>query len=79
MELEGYPKKRKLDGIYCRVEREGKYYDLCFTDQTEEEQQEFLDSMDTKRLQSMCKLLAGVLRGIGDQFGIEGRNDDCEE
>lgn len=31
-------KKRELCGIYFRVERNGKFEDVCFTDMTELEQ-----------------------------------------
>lgn len=26
-----YPKKRNLDGVYFRVERDGKWENVCFT------------------------------------------------
>jgi hypothetical protein len=65
-----YPKRRDLDGVYYRVMREGKADSLCFTDLTTAEQDEFLESLDTKGLQRMCHLIADCLRGIGDQFDI---------
>ena len=41
MSHKNYPIVRDLDGIYYRVERDGKYYSLCFTDLTADEQQSF--------------------------------------
>ena len=33
-----YPKQRELDGVYTRVERNGHWYSVCFSDLTDEEQ-----------------------------------------
>ena len=64
------PMIRELDGIYNRVERNGIFHSLSFTDLTEVEQQKFLNRLDTDGLQRMCKLLANALREIGDQLDI---------
>jgi len=65
-----YPLKRELDGIYYRVEREGKFFNLCFTDLTVGEQREFLERLNTEGLIRMCHLLAEALRTVGEQFDI---------
>ena len=31
--MSNYPKKRNLDGVYFRIRRDDKWYDLCFSDQ----------------------------------------------
>ena len=37
-----YPIERELDGIYYRVERDGKWCNLCFTDLTTSEQEKMI-------------------------------------
>lgn len=44
-----YPKQRELDGVYTRVERNGHWYGVCFSDLTDEEQ----DVYD--KIQTICK------------------------
>ena len=73
-----YPKERELDGIFYRVKRDGKSYSICFSDLVEQEQDEVLADYDVDSLRRMCKILANSLRTVGDQFGIMGRNDECE-
>jgi len=76
-----YPVERELDGIYYRVKRNDKYFSLCFSDLTDEEQQEFLNRLDISGLQRMCKLLSGALRMIGDQLDLFRSTDfeDCSD
>jgi hypothetical protein len=70
-----YPIERNLDGIYFRIERDGKYINRCFSDLTDKEQTESISRYDNAALQRICKLLAGVLRDITDRFVIAGVND----
>jgi hypothetical protein len=65
-----YPVERNLDGIYYRVKREDKYFSLCFSDLTDEEQTEFLSRLEKDGFTRMCKELAASLRRVGDQFDI---------
>jgi len=67
-----YPLERNLDGIYYRVVHEGKALNKCFTDLTEEEQNNILEGYEKGQLIRMCQLLAGTLRQIGDQLDIAG-------
>jgi len=73
--LGDYPKERELDGVYTRVEREGKRFTLCFTDMTVEEQQEFLNRLDVEGLHRMCLILAGSLRALGDRLDFVNDED----
>ena len=61
---------RNLDGIYFRVERDGKFENICFSDMTENEIEIILKDADTTFLKGMCKLLAKTLKNIGDEFDI---------
>lgn len=65
-----YPTPRYLDGVYVRVERNGKGQTLSFTDLIEPEQQKYLATLDRDGLERMCILMAGAVRGIGDLFGL---------
>lgn len=65
-----YPKEFELDGIYIRVNRDGKYCNRCFTDLTKDEQKAYLGDLNERALERMCLTLADELRGFGE-FVIE--------
>jgi hypothetical protein len=65
-----YPLERNLDGIYFHVIRGGKGFSKCFTDLTEEEQNNILKGYEKDQLIRMCQVLVGTLRQIGDQLDI---------
>ena len=65
-----YPKIRKLDGVYFRVQRNGKWVNVCFTDLTEEEQETKIGKWDNDQLQRLALILATRLRAVGDQFNL---------
>lgn len=58
MAVQSYPKERGLDGMYFRVERDGKWRDLCFTDIIHEEREKVLESFDKDALIRTCLLFA---------------------
>lgn len=62
--------KRNLDGIYFRVERDGKWDNVCFSDLTDEERNKVMDGRTDEWLRQMCCLLANTIRNIGEQFDI---------
>lgn len=64
---EGCPVPLNLDGVYCREERNGKWFDRCFSDLTEEEQEKFLDRLDTAAQRRLCRLLAACLRTCSEE------------
>lgn len=71
---------RDLDGVYFRINRNGKWQNICFSDLTEEEMVRVLEDKDKKWLKNMCKVLANALRSIGDQLDIviDAREDEEE-
>lgn len=66
----GYPIQRNLDGVYFRVERDGRWCNVCFSDMTEEERNKTMEDKDIEWLKRMCHLMTGYLRAIGDELGI---------
>ena len=62
---------RNLDGIYFRVERDGKWQNLCFSDLTEEEQKKVLKDKSPEFVLQIALNMAKRLREIGDQLGLE--------
>ncbi len=66
-----YPIKRDLDPAYFRVEREGKWESLCFTDLTEKEREGVMDGRSESWLRKMVAILAGSLRDLGDRLNVE--------
>lgn len=63
---------RHLDGVYFRVERDGKWKSICFSDLTDDEMTKVLVNKDACELSRLCKILGRILRTIGDQFNIVG-------
>lgn len=62
--------KRNLDGVYFCIDTENGTETMCFSDMTEEQQDEVMLGKGDMWLKSMCKILARHLREIGDQFDI---------
>lgn len=62
--------KKNLDGVYFRVNRDGKWDDICFSDLTKEERNEVMENRDIEWLKSMCQILADTIAGIGEQLAI---------
>ena len=70
MDEKGYPIKRNLDGVYYRVDRDGKWDSVCFSDLTDEERMEFMSKLSEPGLKHLAEHLAGVLRHIGNTLDI---------
>lgn len=62
--------KRNLDGVYFRVERDGKWDNVCFSDMTKEERNRVMENRDSEWLKSMCQILADTIADIGEQLDI---------
>jgi len=58
--------RRYLDGVYFRIGTEN----ICFSDLTEEQQDEVMKDRDTEWLKSLCKILAKTLKDIGDELDM---------
>ena len=69
-------KVRNLDGVYFRVERDGKWVNRCFTDLTMEERYAVCKERDYEWFKSLAFHLADTLRWIGNQLDINMRYDD---
>ena len=61
---------RELDGCYFRVQRDGKWQSICFSDLTQSERKNVLDGREAEWLKSLCCHLADRLKAVGDQFDI---------
>lgn len=64
------PEFRELDGVYFRVNRNGKWQNICFSDLTEEEMDLILEGREKQWLQELCKILGKRIREIGDALDI---------
>lgn len=67
---------RNLDGIYLRIERDGKYQAVCLSDMTEDELEETLNPERGDWLKGAVIHLADQLRAVGDKFDIVRVEDD---
>lgn len=68
--------QRHLDGIYLRVNRDGKYQAICLSDMTKEELESSLNPERGEWLKGAVIHLALTLHAIGDMFGIVRGVDD---
>ena len=71
MAVQNYPIERGLDGMYFRIERDGEWKDICFTDLIPEEREIVLNSFDKDTLIRTCLLLADTVRAVGDLYNIK--------
>ena len=67
-----YDKKRNLDGVYFRVERNGKWENICFSDLTKEERNNVMLGKSEVWLRSLCDILADTIKDIGNMFDLVG-------
>lgn len=61
---------RDLDGVYFRVERDGKFDSVCFSDLAEVQMRDVLKGHSKEQLLEMCVILGKRIREIGDQLDI---------
>ena len=71
--------KRNLDGVYFRIQRDGKWDSICFTDLTDAEMDEVLKNKDRVWILGLAKILAKTIQNIGYQFDLVGKDSDDEE
>ena len=74
-----YPIRRDLDGCFFRVQRDGKWFSLCWTDLTKEEREGFTKDKDIYWLARMLEYITEEYRKTGDQLDIYGRDEDEED
>lgn len=63
---------RNLDGCFFRVQRGGKWQNICFSDLAKEERDGVMNDRNIDWLKSLCHYLADQLALIGEQFDIVG-------
>ena len=61
---------RNLDGIYFRVQRDGKWENACFSDLTQEEMERVMENRDVDWLKSIGIQRGKTIRRIGDELDI---------
>lgn len=67
---------RDLDGVYFRIERDGKWQNICFSDLTEEEMDYILERKSKIYIIELCKILGKTLRKIGDELDLVRCDDE---
>ncbi len=63
---------RNLDGVYFRIERDGKWDSICFSDLTEDEMKSVMKGRDIEWLQSLAIILGNTIKALGNQFDLIG-------
>ena len=67
---------RHLDGIYYRVQRNGKWESVCLSDMTKEERRPFLESLHKDGVIRCVDHLCDCLKDIGDAFDVSRDPDE---
>lgn len=70
--------QRNLDGVYFRVERDGRWLNVCYSDMTEDERKSAIyDRIDERPLKEqvsyykrLAELMADSLYDMGEQLGV---------
>ena len=70
--------QRNLDGIYFRVQRDGRWENVCYSDMTKDERDEVAHKRaehatpeeQARWWRSMADLLADQLYDMGEQLGV---------
>lgn len=65
-----YPEIRELDGIYFRVERDGKWENICWTDLTWEERYDVSKDRPISWWRELALEMTRLLRNIGDIYDM---------
>ena len=71
-------RQRNLDGVYFRVERDGKWQNICYSDMTADERDEIArkraehatPEQQAQWWRSMADILADALYDMGEQLGV---------
>lgn len=61
---------RNLDYIYFRIERDGVWKNICFSDLSEEEMDKVISNLNKENLRTLCKILGSTIRKMGDSLDI---------
>ena len=61
---------RNLDGVYFRVNRDGKWQNICFSDLEEHEIDKVLEGKSMEWVISLAKILGKRIKEIGDELDI---------
>lgn len=70
-----YPPKLAWTGMYIRVERDGKWENVCIEDLTKEERHAYLETKNITFVYAVVDLLVDSLRQLGDMTGLEYENE----
>lgn len=66
----GYPVERNLDGVFFRLERDGEWVNVCFSDMTPEERWRAMEGRGTDWLRTLAEAMAYALRRVGDELDV---------
>ena len=71
--MDKYPRQHGLCGFYYRVQRDGKWENICVSDMTNEEIEKVTRDMDKETLTRLVQGLASTLNDIGELAHIYSR------
>lgn len=63
---------RNLDGLFFRIQRDGKWTNVCFSDLTVYEREQVCEGKSAEWLKNALFYVTDCLRGIGEEFDLVG-------
>lgn len=61
---------RNLDNVLFKIDRNGKFCSVCFSDLTEEEMLQVLEGWDNASLKRLCVILGKTIKKIGKELDL---------
>lgn len=61
---------RELSGVFFRIERDGKWQSIDFSDMTAAERGDVLKGKDELFLKNLCNVLADALHDMGEELDV---------
>ena len=67
---------RHIDGLYSRIQRNGKWNNVCFSDLTIDEREQVCEGKSIQWLKAVLFYITDCLQNVAEEFDIRGDNND---
>lgn len=79
VKTEQAPEALHLDGMFFRVQRDGRWVNRCVSDLTKEERHELFKDRDAEWHEAVIDHLCERMRSLAEFCGVTGRGGDEDE
>lgn len=67
---------KEMDGVYFRVKRGNRFFNICFSDLTTPERYMVMEGRDIDWLKALCDILADALYNAGEVVGTDVEDEE---